>query len=217
MLGGEPHVLRSAAQEGMTKENTNIRRQRRQDLIEATITVIAAHGYAGTTVSRVAEQAQVSAGLMNFHFSSKDLLFQAVFEYLSDEYEIVWRQCLADAGQEPLPKLRAMVAAYFDPRIFTAEKLAVWFTFWSDANLRDHYRAAATRVEEHYSKEIVAELKRYLAGQADAARQAREVAAPLIAMIDGYWLQAIIYPARFKPKAAIKDCENYLALKLGLI
>lgn len=200
----------------MTKENTNIRRQRRQDLIEATITVIAAHGYAGTTVSRVAEQAQVSAGLMNFHFSSKELLFQAVFEYLSDEYEAIWRQCLAAAGTSPLERLQAMIGAYFHPQIFTAEKLAVWFTFWSDANLRDHYRAAATRVEEHYSKEIVSQLRTHLAGQPDAARQAREIAAPLIAMIDGYWLQAIIYPARFKPKAAIKDCESYLALKLGV-
>lgn len=200
----------------MTKENANIRRQRRQDLIEATIAVIAAHGYAGTTVSRVAEQAEVSTGLMNFHFAGKDLLFQAVFEHLSDEYETLWREQLAAAGPEPLDRLRSMIAAYFHPQIFTPEKLAVWFTFWSDANLRDHYRAAATRVEERYSKEIVVELRRFLTGRDDALRRAREIAAPLIAMIDGYWLQAIIYPTRFKAKAAIKDCSDFLALKLGI-
>jgi AcrR family transcriptional regulator len=198
------------------KENTNIRRQRRQDLIEATIAVIAAHGYAGTTVSRVAEQAQVSAGLMNFHFASKDLLFAAVFDHLSDEYDVLWQRQLADVGVMPIDRLKAMIEAYFHPQIFTAEKLAVWFTFWSDANLRDHYRAAATRVEERYSKEIVAELRRFLAERGEPTRRAREIAAPLIAMIDGYWLQAIIYPGRFKPKAAIKDCLDYLKLKLGV-
>jgi transcriptional repressor BetI len=197
------------------KENTNIRRQRRQDLIEATIAVIAAQGYAGTTVSRVAEQAQVSAGLMNFHFASKDLLFQAVFDHLSDDYDTVWRQHLAAAGAPPQERLRAMIEAYFHPQIFTPEKLAVWFTFWSDANLRDHYRAPATRVEERYSKEMVAEIRKLLASHPQAARLARDIAAPLIAMIDGYWLQAIIYPGRFKAKAAIKDCTDYLRLRLA--
>lgn len=196
------------------KENTNIRRQRRQDLIEATIAVIAAHSYAGTTVSRVAEQAQVSAGLMNFHFASKDLLFQAVFDHLADDYDAVWRRHLAAAGATAQERLAAMIEAYFHPQIFTPEKLAVWFTFWSDANLRDHYRAPATRVEERYSKEIVAEIRRFLAPRPQAARLAREITAPLIAMIDGYWLQAIIYPGRFKTKAAIKDCSDYLRLRL---
>jgi TetR/AcrR family transcriptional repressor of bet genes len=197
------------------KENSNIRRQRRQDLIEATIAVIAAHGYAGTTVSRVAEQAQVSAGLMNFHFASKDLLFQAVFDHLSEEYDAVWRQHLEAAGAGPADRIRAMIEAYFLPQVFTPEKLAVWFTFWSDANLRDLYRAPATRVEERYSKEIVGELRRLLEAQPQAARLAREIAAPLIAMIDGYWLQAIIYPGRFKAKSAIKDCCDFLALRLA--
>jgi len=50
----------------------------------------------------------------------------------------------------------------------------------------------------------------------EAARRAREIAGPLIAMIDGYWLQAIIYPGRFKAKAAIRDCLDFLTLKLGL-
>ena len=93
------------------KENTNIRRQRRQDLIEATIAVIAAHGYAGTTVSRVAEQAQVSTGLMNFHFAGKELLFQAVFDHLSEEYEVIWRRELAAAAIRLATRRRAARAS----------------------------------------------------------------------------------------------------------
>src|SRR5262245_7873548 len=37
--------------------NAPIRDQRRQELIQATIAVIARHGYSGTTVARVAERA----------------------------------------------------------------------------------------------------------------------------------------------------------------
>jgi AcrR family transcriptional regulator len=202
------------------KENTNIRRKRRQDLIEATIAVIAQHGYAGTTVSRVAKQAQVSAGLMNFHFDGKDRLFQAVFEYLDAEFDAVWREHLAAAPEEPKARLEAMVAAYFDRRILTAEKLPVWFTFWADAALRDRYRAAATRVELRYSKELAAEIKRLLAARPDTApksqlmRRTRDIAAPLIAMIDGYWLQAMLNPGRFSHRAAVQDCLNFLRSSL---
>ncbi len=198
----------------IVKENSNIRRQRRKDLIEATITVIATHGYAGTTVSRVAKQAEVSAGLMNFHFASKDMLFQAVFEHLDAEFEIVWREHLAAAAADPWARLQAMVEAYFDRRILTPEKLPAWFTFWADAALRDRYRSAATRVELRYSKELAAEVKRVLAGQPHVMRRTRDVSAPLIAMIDGYWLQALLNPGRFSQRAAIKDCLNFLSAAL---
>ena len=203
------------------KENTNIRRKRRRDLIEATIAVIAKHGYAGTTVSRVAKQAQVSAGLMNFHFDGKDMLFQAVFEHLDAEFEAVWREHLAAVDDDPAARLEAMVEAYFDRRILTAEKLPVWFTFWADAALRDRYRAAATRVELRYSKELAAEIKRLLASLPQAVpkpqlmRRTRDIAAPLIAMIDGYWLQAILNPGRFNHCAAIQDCLSFVRVSLA--
>lgn len=204
------------------KKNANIRRQRRKDLVEATIAVIAAQGYSGTTVARVAEQARVSVGLMNFHFSGKEMLFRAVFDYLSEDFDNAWAQHLASSPATSEGQLQAMIEAYFLPQIFTPEKLAVWFTFWSDANLRDLYRAPATRIEQRYSKAIVAALRQVLAKKArhratKPATLARRIAASLLAMIDGYWLQAVIYPTRFVPKAAIKDCSDFINLHISHI
>ena len=79
-------------------KNGPIRDQRRQELIQATIAVIARHGYSGTTVARVARKAGVSTGLMNFHFDSKDRLFRATFDFLAAEYQEVWDRNLAAAG-----------------------------------------------------------------------------------------------------------------------
>ena len=56
------------------------RDQRRQELINATISVVAAHGYSETTVSRVAKEAGLSLGLMHFYFKSKDQLLLATLE-----------------------------------------------------------------------------------------------------------------------------------------
>jgi TetR/AcrR family transcriptional repressor of bet genes len=193
--------------------NAPIRDQRRQELIRATIAVIARHGYTGTTLARVAKEAGVATGLVNFHFQSKDRLFRETFLHLSAEYEEIWRRRLAVAGDDPRQRLAAMIEAYFDRRIFTREKLAAWFTFWSDAALRDRFRAAATRVERRYVGEIEAQVAA-LAGRG-GQRRASEITVALSAMIDGFWLQALIYPRRFDRAEAIASCRRFLAEKLG--
>src|SRR5579862_709533 len=138
--------------------NEPIRDRRRQALIKATIAIIAKHGASGTTVERVARKAGVSVGLMNFHFDSKERLFRETFRHLSEEYEDVWQQNLRAVGIDPRSRLERIIESNFDKRIFTREKLAVWFTFWSDAQLRDRYRAAATRVERRYIAAIEKEV-----------------------------------------------------------
>ena len=195
--------------------NEPIRDRRRQALIKATIAVIARHGASGTTVERVARKAAVSVGLMNFHFDSKERLFQETFRHLSQEYEEVWQKNLRGAGGDPRARLIQMIESNFDPRIFTREKLAVWFTFWSDAQLRDRYRAAATRVERRYNKAIEEEIAILLAREPRATRKAIDIVQPLMAMIDGFWLQALLYPRGFVREDAIQVCVTFIDEHIG--
>jgi TetR/AcrR family transcriptional regulator, transcriptional repressor of bet genes len=195
--------------------NAPIRDRRRRALIEATIAVIARHGASGATVSRVARKAGVSIGLMNFHFKSKDRLLRETFRYLSEEYEKVWRDNLIRVRTAPLDRLKAMIETNFDRRIFTAEKLAVWFAFWSDAELRDRYRAAATRVERRYIEEIEAEIAHLLRGNRQRGPSAGDVARPLMAMIDGFWLQSVLSPRGFSRIKAIATCLTFIEQRLS--
>ncbi|HEY2890530.1 MAG TPA: transcriptional regulator BetI [Dongiaceae bacterium] len=193
--------------------NEPIRDRRRQALIKATIAVIAKHGASGTTVERVARKAGVSVGLMNFHFDSKERLFRETFRHLSEEYEEVWQQNLRAAGTGSRARLRQMIESNFDLRIFTREKLAVWFTFWSDAQLRDRYRAAAARVERRYIAAIEKEIAALLAGE--RRRKAAPILQPLMAMIDGFWLQALLYPRGFMREDAILVCLAFIDEHIG--
>jgi TetR/AcrR family transcriptional repressor of bet genes len=166
-----------------TGPNAPIRDQRRRELIEATIAVIAAHGYAGTTVACVARQAGVSVGLMNFHFRSMDRLFAETFRFIAAEFDAIWREVAARRPDEPPERrLWRMIEAYFDPRVFTERKVAVWFAFWSDANLRDRFRAAA------------------ITAMANA----------LTAVIDGLWLQFMLSPRRNDRAHALATCRGLL-------
>jgi AcrR family transcriptional regulator len=184
--------------------NPSIRQSRRKELIEAAIRVIAQHGRAGCTVERVARQADLSRGLMNFHFKSIDLLLAAAFRHLADEFDQEWKGRVAKAGADAWDRLTAMIGAYFAPEVFTPEKLAVWFTFWVDADLRDKFRSAAVKVERRYHRDIEVEIGRI------AGEEAAGITAVLSAMVDGYWLQALLYPKTFKAKSAVKACLAYV-------
>lgn len=191
-------------------KNLPIRSSRRRELIEATITIIAKFGYSGTTVSRVAKAAGVSVGLMNFHFESKDKLFKEIFKYLADEYDQVWASLVAQCSDDPWDRLKTMIGAYFDPDVFTSEKLAVWFSFWSDPALRDNFRTATMRVEHRYIRDLEGEIYRLVQHRPEAKKTAMRIAGALSAMIDGFWLQALIYPKTFKSKDAVRSCIAFL-------
>ena len=187
-------------------QNPAIRASRRKELIEAAIHVIARHGYAGCTVGRVAQRAGASQGLMNFHFKSIDLLLEAAFNHLADEFDQAWKARVAEAGDEPWDRITAMVEAYFGADVFTSEKLAVWFTFWVDSGLRDAFRGAAVRVERRYHRDLEAEVLRLVPSKKETAT----LIGMLSALVDGYWLQALLYPKTFKSKHAVQSCLTWL-------
>jgi AcrR family transcriptional regulator len=197
--------------------NPAIRENRRRELIEAAIHVIARHGRAGCTVGRVAREAQLSQGLMNFHFKSMDLLLAATFDHLAEEFDRLWRAQVERAGESPWERLTAMIEAYFAPEVFSAEKLAVWFSFWVDADLRDEFRTASVKVERRYHREIEPEVARLLvaARATEAEKEAARITAMLTAMVDGYWLQALLYPKTFRARIATAACLDFLRLATG--
>ena len=97
---------------------------RRNQLIQATIAVLARKGYSAVTLADVAKTAGLSSGIVNFHFTSKDGLLEAVLNYLSTEYRENWSARMRAAGPSPSAQLKAVVLADFDIKVFTPEKLA---------------------------------------------------------------------------------------------
>lgn len=116
------------------------RPERRLQLIEATITVMAAHGYARTTLAEVARVAGLSHGLANFHFETKEKLLAATLDHLSEEYRTNWQSALAKAGPEAATALAAMLMADFNPEICRPDKLSAWCSYWGEAQSRPMYQ-----------------------------------------------------------------------------
>ena len=112
---------------------------RRQQLIESTIAVLARKGYAGLTVADVAKEAGLSAGIVIFHFNSKDGLLAAVLGALAAEYRAHWEASMKAAGPKAEDRLKALLLSDFDTDVYTREKLAAWVAFWGEIQGRPFY------------------------------------------------------------------------------
>lgn len=139
----------------MTESNPTPRRklsreERRLQLIEATIAVIAENGLARTTLGDVARRAGLSHGLANFHFESKDKLLAATLEHLSDEYRVNWQEALKGAGPHPADRIAALIDADFAPAICTVDRLAAWCAFWGEAQSRPMYQDVCGENDNEY-------------------------------------------------------------------
>jgi len=184
---------------------------RRRQLIEATIAVIGRRGYANTTLTHVASEAGLSPGIVNFYFKSKEQLLQATLEQLTDEYAAFQREQLERAGSSPAAQLDAMIDADFDPRVFTLEKVAVWYAFWAEAHATPSYRALVSRMESQYYDDTAEPCRRIVEAGGYAGLDPDAVARGLNAMIDGFWFDFLIDPKEFDREAAKRTCRLFLS------
>jgi len=82
----------------------------RQRLIDGAARLFARNGYAASSVAAIGEEAGVSRGLVNFHFSTKEKLLHAVIEQLVASLEE--RMFPSDPPGDPLQALAVLVDAH---------------------------------------------------------------------------------------------------------
>jgi AcrR family transcriptional regulator len=160
---------------------------RRQQLIEATIDVMARKGYSGTTMLDVAKAAGLSSGIVNFHFETKEKLLVETLKYLADEYRANWHKALAAGGDDPAGQLRSLLFSDFNPEICSPRKLAAWCAFWAEAQSRPTYLEHCGSNDEEYSA-IVLDLCKAIIGKGRYPLVPELIARALDALLEGLWL-----------------------------
>ena len=160
---------------------------RRQQLIEATIDVMARKGYSGTTMLDVAKAAGLSSGIVNFHFETKEKLLVETLRYLADEYRANWHKALNAGGDDPAGQLRSLLFSDFNPEICSPRKLAAWCAFWAEAQSRPTYLEHCGSNDEEYSA-IVLDLCRAIIKKGRYPLVPELIARALDALLEGLWL-----------------------------
>ena len=183
---------------------------RRQQLIEATITVIGRKGYAGTRLADVASQANVSYGVVGFYFKTKEDLLLATLQWLADEYTSVWRDAVAKAGPSPVDRLRAIIEADFSPKIASEKKIGVWYAFWAEGRTRPKYRKLCAELYNDYHWQVRTIIQELIDQGGYDNLDAHQVTVALNAMTDGMWLDLQIQPKDFDRQEAKRVIEMFL-------
>jgi len=183
---------------------------RRQQLIEATISVIGRQGYAGTRLADVARQAKVSYGVVGFYFKTKEELLFATLKWLADEYTRVWREAVDKAGPSPVSRLRAIIDADFSPKIASEKKIAVWYAFWAEARTRPKYRQLCAELYNDFHWQVRTLIEEIIEQGGYEHLDAHRVTVAVNAMTDGMWLDLQIQPRDFDRQQAKDVIEMYL-------
>jgi TetR/AcrR family transcriptional regulator, transcriptional repressor of bet genes len=185
--------------------------ERRLQLIEAAIRCIANRGLSETTISTVAQEAGLSQGIINLHFTSKDRLLTETLRYLADEYRNAFAEAVAVGESSPAAGLQAVVDLCFKRNICSREKLAVWFAFWGERKFRPTYRRICSARDKMHDG-MVRTLCTKLCEQGDYQDvEPALVADGLSAITDGLWLDLLVRPETMSREQALRITRSYLA------
>ena len=190
-----------------TRGETRIQAARRQELIEAAISVIADEGLSHLTLSKVAGQAGLTAAMVNFHFKGKADLLLATLSHISTEFRKRVLESVETAGQDPRTRLEAIIEANFQPDIADPKKAAVWYAFWGESQAREEYQAICGAHDQSY-RDLVVSLFESALGE--AAPVAEALAEGLIGLLDGQWQTLLGDPAGFDRSKANTLARAYL-------
>ncbi|MEL6482339.1 MAG: TetR family transcriptional regulator C-terminal domain-containing protein [Pseudomonadota bacterium] len=182
---------------------------RREQLMDATLTVLARRGLAKATLADVADEAGLSRGIVNFHFESKERLLLATLERLSSEYDATWRQGLAAAGPTAAERLRALMMADLSPGVCEPQKLAAWFAFFAESGARVDYRDLCWARDDALL-DAFQTLCEALETEARYGYDARRTAMAIYAMQEGFWLRLMLGNTDLTR-------EDALAIALGML
>ncbi|WP_432147363.1 TetR/AcrR family transcriptional regulator [Streptomyces sp. bgisy029] len=157
-------------------------RATRQRLLESAVACLAEHGWAGSTVSVVAERAGVSRGAAQHHFPTREDLFTGAVEYVAEERSAALRAL-------PVQGRAEVVAALVD--LYTGPLFRAALQLWVAASNEEQLRPRVTELEARVGREthrIAVELL----GADESRPGARETVQGLLDMARGLGLANLL-------------------------
>ncbi len=178
------------------------------NILDAVQSVIVRDGVQGTSMRQVAQEADVSLGLISYHFDDKERLIFATFERAADEIRAA-SAAAADAVDDPDEKVRAFLRGSFTEEYLNGDYLRLRVSLWAVAMTEpelatvdvDYYR----RYEESLAAYVLVARPHLSSSEVKARCQ------NVIALTNGLWLDW----ARIKDDAAL-DRGLQLAETLAL-
>ncbi|WP_405841136.1 TetR/AcrR family transcriptional regulator [Streptomyces sp. NBC_01518] len=205
-MGGVSATTAPGAVDRRPKQDRS--RATRQRLLEAAVSCLAEHGWAGSTVSVVAERAGVSRGAAQHHFPTREDLFTAAVEYVAEERSTALRALFPEGAADRRAVIEALVDLYTGP-LFRAA-LHLWVAASNEAQLRPRVTELEAKVGRETHR-IAVELL-----SADESQQGvRESVQGLLDMARGLGLANLLTDDRARRERVVAQWTALLEHALG--
>lgn len=126
-------------------------RATRRRLLEAAAACLAEHGWAGSTVTVVAERAGVSRGAAQHHFPTREDLFTGAIEYVAEQWLTALREHARALPRERAPRTHAVVGMVVD--LYTGPIFRAALHLWVAAANEEQLRPRVTALEARIGRE----------------------------------------------------------------
>lgn len=207
----------------VTKFRREPAEQRKESLIEATLSLIAEQGLQGATVRAIADRANVTQGLIRHHFSSKEDLITAAYDYHMRRMTAMTAAQSAEPNDSARSRLATFVVTGLTHPVVDPDWVCLWAGFLNktrkDTKMQEiheqTYRDFRDRLEAHISDALQE------AGMPPKSSHLRRMAIACNAVIDGLWMEGGALPSAFKagelPEIGLDSVGSIIGLDLTVI
>lgn len=189
----------------------------RARIVRVASTHIAMHGLEGAKIRDIARDAEVSTALVHYHFANKTALLDASLAYAWDRAESMRAGAEIAGGNDSAAQRLADLVTYSLPsRPELREEWLLWMELWLQTARDPGKRRTMERLYDRIREDFTALINE---GNETAEFDCRDVdgtVSMLIALIDGYGIQAMMNPAPAAARKAKAFVDAAVAPMLGI-
>lgn len=181
--------------------------KRRAEIVEALMRAMAQHGYERATIAKIAAEADLTPGLLHYHFRNKQQILLALLQKLVDD-EVASLE-LSGTPREQLVALVERLLATGDSS--RPDAVAAWVTISAEAIRQPEVRAEVRAALGLLAERVTAVIE---AGDWSLLRPTNEIVAAFIALVQGYYSLAATARDLVPPSSAAPAARALLGALL---
>ncbi len=182
--------------------------ERREELLNSVVDVIAEGGLAAATMRSVAERADVSLALVQYYFRTKDELLEAAFLHVMQR--VKERAQALELDGSSLSMLRAFLDEWLPLDRERTRHARVWLAFSAAAVNNKLLRSVNTAVDKDLRAQFASLLREAQSeGEFAINKDAELHADMLLAFLDGVVTHALLADARRGATSATQSLDEY--------
>ncbi len=175
-----------------------------EQILDAAMNCIVRDGVEGASMRSVAREADVSLGLLSYHFDDKRTLIVAAFQLATDRLFAASLETL-EGLEDPDDRVRAYIRNAFTSEFLTADYLALRLALWAISRTDPLIAEAESKHERRYTSQLAALIR--AARPSVGKREADNRATDVIVNQNGLWLNWARYQKKADLERGLARCE----------